>query len=52
MSETVLDVRGLTVRLPGRGDRQNAVEDISFSVAPGEIVCVVGESGSGKYVTA
>ena len=48
----VLDVKGLTVRLPGSSDRVNAVEDISFSVGAGEIVCVVGESGSGKSVTA
>lgn len=48
----VLDVKGLTVRLPGAGDRVNAIEDIAFSVGSGEIVCVVGESGSGKSVTA
>ena len=50
--KTVLDVSGLTVRLPGAADRENAIEDISFSVCAGEIVCVVGESGSGKSVTA
>src|ERR1041384_2146072 len=49
---SVLDVQGLTVRLPAGADRTNAVENVSFAVAPGEIVCVVGESGSGKSVTA
>jgi ABC-type oligopeptide transport system ATPase subunit len=39
---------GLTVRLPAGADRVNAVENVSFAVAPGEIVCVVGESGSGN----
>jgi len=48
----VLNVENLTVQLPAGADRLNAVEDVSFSVAPGEIVCVVGESGSGKSVTA
>jgi peptide/nickel transport system ATP-binding protein len=48
----VLDVQGLTVQLPRGADRLNAVENVSFAVAPGEIVCVVGESGSGKSVTA
>src|SRR5882672_1552421 len=51
-AKPVLDVQGLTVRLPGGADRVNAVENVSFSVGPGEIVCVVGESGSGKSVTA
>jgi len=49
---TVLDIKGLTVRLPKDSDRENAIEDISFCVNAGEIVCVVGESGSGKSVTA
>jgi len=48
----VLDIRGLSVRLPSGGDRSFAVEDVSLAVEPGEIVCVVGESGSGKSVTA
>ena len=48
----VLDIRGLTVRLPARADRENAIEDVSLKVQPHEILCVVGESGSGKSVTA
>src|SRR5436190_7011060 len=48
----VLDVQGLTVRLPTGADRRHAVENISFAVRPGEIVCMVGESGSGKSVSA
>jgi peptide/nickel transport system ATP-binding protein len=48
----VLSVKGLTVGLPVGSDRPHAVEDVSFTVGPGEIVCVVGESGSGKSVTA
>src|SRR3954468_12872542 len=51
-AKPVLDVQGLTVRLPGGADRANAVENVSFAVSPGEIVCMVGESGSGKSVTA
>jgi peptide/nickel transport system ATP-binding protein len=51
-AKPVLDVQGLTVSLPRGADRVNAVENVSFAVAPGEIVCVVGESGSGKSVTS
>ncbi|MBS0522509.1 MAG: ABC transporter ATP-binding protein [Proteobacteria bacterium] len=52
MANPVLEVRDLTVALPAGADRVNAVEKVSFTVNPGEIVCLVGESGSGKSVIA
>ena len=52
MTDPVLDIRGLTVRLPPHADRPNAVENVSLVVGSGELVCIVGESGSGKSVTA
>ena len=55
MSETkkpVLEVRNLSVTLPKGADREFAVDKVSFTVNPGEIVCLVGESGSGKSVIA
>ncbi|TAJ36816.1 MAG: ABC transporter ATP-binding protein [Reyranella sp.] len=48
----VLEVRNLAVTLPKGADREFAVEKVSFTVNPGEIVCLVGESGSGKSVIA
>jgi ABC-type glutathione transport system ATPase component len=48
----ILEVRNLTVALPAGADRAHAVEKVSFTVNPGEIVCLVGESGSGKSVIA
>ena len=50
--EPVLTIEGLSVRLPRGADRPFAVEDVSFTVARHEILCIVGESGSGKSVTA
>ena len=44
----MLDVQGLSVALPPGADRVHAVEDVSFGVGAGEILCIVGESGSGK----
>jgi len=39
-------------RFFGKGDEQvTAVDDISLSIAQGEIVCLVGESGCGKSTT-
>ena len=52
MTSPVLDIRGLTVTLPPGADRARAVTDVSFTVHPGEIVCLVGESGSGKSIIA
>jgi peptide/nickel transport system ATP-binding protein len=49
---TRLLVESLTVSLPRGADRANAIENVTLSVASGEILCVVGESGSGKSVTA
>jgi peptide/nickel transport system ATP-binding protein len=48
----VLELKNLSIGLPKGSDRDNAVSDVSLSVAPGEIVCLVGESGSGKSVIA
>jgi peptide/nickel transport system ATP-binding protein len=52
MSAPVLELEHLSIGLPAGGDRPNAVNSVSLSVAPGEIVCLVGESGSGKSVIA
>jgi peptide/nickel transport system ATP-binding protein len=52
MTGPILDIRNLTVQLPKGADRKFAVENVSLTVHPGEIVCVVGESGSGKSVSS
>ncbi|KQT69045.1 ABC transporter ATP-binding protein [Aureimonas sp. Leaf460] len=48
----LLRVENLTVALPGGMDRRHAVENVSFELMAGEILCIIGESGSGKSVTA
>jgi peptide/nickel transport system ATP-binding protein len=48
----VLDIRGLSIRLPDGSDRGLAVNLASFSVHPGQTTCIVGESGSGKSMIA
>ena len=47
-----LSIRNLRIALPQGGERLHAVDDVSFDLVPGEIVCVVGESGSGKSMCA
>ncbi len=49
--DPLLSVDGLRVEFPTRHRTLVAVQDISFSIAPGEVLGVVGESGAGKSQT-
>ena len=48
---SLLQVKNLVVEFPNRHGVLRAIDDISFSIAPGEILGVVGESGAGKSLT-
>jgi peptide/nickel transport system ATP-binding protein len=48
----VLEVSGLTTVFHTRTGTVRAVQDVSFSVEPGETLAIVGESGCGKTMTA
>ncbi|GJD51420.1 Glutathione import ATP-binding protein GsiA [Methylobacterium crusticola] len=52
MTQPLLAVEDLSVRLPPGADRAHALAGVSLSLAPREILCVVGESGSGKSMLA
>ena len=51
MTTPLLEVRNLRVEFPTRRGKLVALDDVTFNIAPGEILGVVGESGAGKSLT-
>ncbi|GGD33292.1 ABC transporter ATP-binding protein [Aureimonas glaciei] len=52
LASSVLRVEHLTVSVGGSAAPKAVVSDLSFTLAPGETLCIAGESGSGKSMTA
>ncbi len=50
-SDALLDIRDLAISFKTDEGKVRAVDGVSISVKPGQIIGVVGESGSGKSVT-
>ena len=47
----LLEIENLSVEFPSHNAVMHAVDGVSFSIEPGEVLGIVGESGSGKSVT-
>ncbi len=45
-------VKGLSVVVQTEAGERAIVDDLNFSIAPGEVLALIGESGSGKTTTA
>ncbi|GAA4165357.1 ABC transporter ATP-binding protein [Shinella granuli] len=52
MTGPILAVSNLSVDLEREGRSRRVVDDVSFALAPGEVLGLVGEAGSGKSVLA
>ncbi len=51
LAAPLVSVDDLNVRFVTREATVHAVNGVTFSVQPGEVLCILGESGSGKSVT-
>lgn len=51
MRSPLLEVVSLRIEFPTRRGTLTAIDDVSFTIAPGEVLGVVGESGAGKSLT-
>ncbi len=47
----LLEVEGLRVRLPTSAGPATVVDEVGYSVEPGEVFGIAGESGSGKSMS-
>jgi oligopeptide/dipeptide ABC transporter ATP-binding protein len=52
MTETILDIRDLSIDFHGDEGVVRAVDKVSFTIQRGEILGLVGESGAGKTLTS
>ncbi len=52
LDQPIAQIENLRVEFQTKDGPVVGVEDVSFSINPGETVCVVGESGSGKSVSS
>ena len=51
MTAPLVEVSNLSVDFVTREATVRAVNDVNFTMLPGEVMCMLGESGSGKSVT-
>jgi peptide/nickel transport system ATP-binding protein len=52
LSDVLLEIEGLEVKIPLTGGILHPVRNLALTVGRGETLCVVGESGCGKSLTA
>ncbi|MEV4954794.1 ABC transporter ATP-binding protein [Paenarthrobacter nitroguajacolicus] len=52
MTQSIVELRNLTVELPIRGEYHEVLRGINLQLESGEALGLVGESGSGKSMTA